>query len=63
MTRLEGKPLRQLINKADDIWPELSIEQQKSIVNKIVEYVSQLHNKIPRSNQIGNYKLRWSNWL
>ena len=55
MTRLAGKPLRSS-TKTDDVWPELTIEQQKSIVNKIVEYVSQLHNKIPRSDQIGNYK-------
>jgi aminoglycoside phosphotransferase (APT) family kinase protein len=55
MTRLNGKPLRSS-STADDIWPELTFEQQKLVINQLVEYVSQLHNKIPRSNQIGNYK-------
>jgi aminoglycoside phosphotransferase (APT) family kinase protein len=56
MTRLPGKPLRSS-SKTDDIWPELTIEQQKLIINQLVEYVSQFHNNIPRSNQIGNYHI------
>lgn len=74
MTRIPGKPLRSS-SKIDDIWPELTIEEQKSIINELVEYVSELHNSIPRSNQIGNYKLNgkigcnsdgmgpWNNYL
>ncbi|CAF1104747.1 unnamed protein product [Rotaria sp. Silwood1] len=56
MTRSNGKPLRSS-SKTNDIWPNLSIDQQKSIINELVEYVAQFHNSIPRSNQIGNYKI------
>ncbi|CAF1016735.1 unnamed protein product [Rotaria sordida] len=56
MTRSRGKPLRSS-SKTNDIWPDLSIDQQKLIINQLVQYVSQFYNNIPRSNIIGNYKL------
>ncbi|CAF2994249.1 unnamed protein product [Rotaria sp. Silwood2] len=56
MTRCFGKSLRSS-SKTNDIWPNLSIDQQKSIINQLVEYISQFHNSIPRSNNIGNYKI------
>jgi fructosamine-3-kinase len=55
MTHTGGKPLR-TSDDENDIWSKLSIDQKRSIINQLVEYVSQLHKKIPRSNQIGNYK-------
>jgi len=55
MTRLEGKPLRSSSNDKD-IWPQLTIQQQKSIIDQLAQYVSQLHFNIPRRNLIGNYQ-------
>ncbi|CAF3434476.1 unnamed protein product, partial [Rotaria sp. Silwood2] len=40
MTRCFGKSLRSS-SKTNDIWPNLSIDQQKSIINQLVEYISQ----------------------
>ena len=56
MTRLEGKPLR-TSHKTDDTWSKLNIEQKKFIIDQLVQYICQLHQKIPQSKQIGNYKL------
>ena len=56
MTRTQGKPLRTSDDDEDDIWSKLSNDQKKSVINNLVQYVSQLNNKIPRSNLIGNYK-------
>ncbi|CAF1254080.1 unnamed protein product [Rotaria sordida] len=55
MTRTPGKPLRTSTTESD-IWPKLSIEKQKLIFDELVEYVTQLHSRIPSSNKIGNYK-------
>ncbi|CAF0977764.1 unnamed protein product [Adineta steineri] len=56
MTRLKGRSLRSS-SKTHDIWPELTIVEQKLVVDQLVEYASQLQNSIPRSKLIGNYKL------
>lgn len=56
MTRLEGKPLRTSF-KTDDTWSKLTVEEKKFIIDQLVQCVCQLHQNIPRSNLIGNYKL------
>lgn len=55
MTRLPGKPLRSSSDDKD-IWPQLTIEQQKQIIDELVQYVHELHSKIPHTNIIGNYQ-------
>ncbi len=56
MTRLIGKPLRSSL-KIDDIQPKLNIEQQKLIINQLVQCIRQFHFNIPRSNLIVNYQI------
>ncbi|CAF1373862.1 unnamed protein product [Rotaria sordida] len=56
MTRTKGKPLRTSSDE-NDIWSNLSIEEKKSIINKLVQYVTELHCRIPSSNKIGNYQI------
>lgn len=56
MTRLQGKPLR-TSSKIDDLWPKLTLNEQKSLIDQLAKYVDQLHHRIPQSNLIGNYQL------
>ncbi|UJR07905.1 hypothetical protein I4U23_012188 [Adineta vaga] len=55
MTRTEGKPLR-TSQHVGDIWTKLSIEQKKMLINELVDYVKQLHSRIPSASLIGNYR-------
>ena len=54
MTRIPRKSLR--TSSDDDIWTSLSTEKKISIVDQLVQYLSQLHSRIPSSSLIGNYR-------
>lgn len=55
MTRTPGKPLRTSSDDENDMWTSLSTEKKKSVIDQLVQYVSQIHSRIPHAALIGNY--------
>ena len=56
MTRTPGQPLRTLSDDKDDMWTSLTTEKKKSVIDQLIQYVTQIHSRIPHAALIGNYR-------